>query len=148
MLQRVRPAELNPVDAKRTTGRLLVPSEGRALRVSLGVGFQIPKRGVPQIAIEQPQPAGITWPVMINLSEAALERRSPEPMVEDLSISIPGMRIPAAPPLVFDSRFRWPGVFELPFPFVSPVVRHRTAFVPFGNADEGPGKEYFNEYRN
>jgi hypothetical protein len=148
MLQRVRPPELNPMDANRTAGRLLVPSEGRALRVSLGAGFQIPKREFPQIAIEQPQPAGLTWPVMINLSEGALEQRGPEPMVEGISISVPGMRIPAAPPLVFDSRFRWPGVFELPLHYASPVIRHRTAFVPFGNADEGPGKEYFNEYRN
>jgi hypothetical protein len=69
-------------------------------------------------------------------------------MTGSILIEIPAMRIPAAPPSNFDSQFRWPGVFELPLHFVSPVVRHRTAYVPFGNTDEGLGKEYLNEYRN
>jgi hypothetical protein len=148
MLQRVRPAELNAVDAARTARRLFVPSQGRPLRVSLAVGFHISKRGLPPIVIAQPEAAGITWPVMINLTEEPFGRSTLEPIAEAMPIEIPFMRIPAAPPLAFEGRFEWPGVFELPLHFVSPVVRHRTAFVPFGNADEGQGKEYLNEYRN
>jgi hypothetical protein len=148
MLRRVQPFELNPIDTARSARRLFAPSQGRALRVSLAIGFHFPKGRVPAIAIAQPEPAGITWPVIINLCEKALDRCRPEPAAEDIPISIPGMRIPAAPPSDFDGRFRWPGALELSLHFVSPVVRHRTAFVPFGNADEGAGKEHLHEYRN
>jgi len=148
MLHRVKPAELNPMDPVRSARRLFAPSQGRALRVSLAIGFHVRKSGPPSIEIAPPEAAGMTWPVKVTLTEAAIDRHRPEPMTGSIPIEIPGMRIPAAPPSNFDSRFRWPGVFELPLHFVSPVVRHRTAYVPFGNTDEGPGKEYSNEYRN
>jgi hypothetical protein len=148
LLRRVQPSELNPVDAARTARRLFAPSEGRALRVSMGVGFPVKKCGPPPVVIAHPEPAGMTWPVMINLSEEPLERLRPHPIAEAIPISIPGMRIPVAPSWDARSQFRWPGVFELPVHFVSPAVRHWTAHVPFGNAEEGPGKEHLHEYRN
>lgn len=147
MMRRIAAPEINPVDAVRSARRVAAPSRGRALRVSLALGFQITRTGPPQIVIGQPPAACMTWPVMINLSEEPLDPQI-EPIVESLPIATPGMRIPAAPPADFDGRFRWPGALELPLQFVSPLVRHRTAFVPFGYAEEGRGKEPSNEYRN
>jgi hypothetical protein len=148
MLERIPPADLNPMDTARSARRLFVPSQGRALRVSLGIGFPVTKGGVPKLEIGQPEAAGMTWPVMINFSEAPLDRGLHTPAMAAFPISVPGMRIPAAPPSNLDGQFRWPGVFELPLHFVSPAIRHRTAFVPFGNTDEGSGKERLYEYRN
>jgi hypothetical protein len=143
MLRRVQTPELNPIDPASSARRLSAPSQGRALRVSLAIGFHVPKCNPPRIMFAQPETAGLTWPVMINLSEEPFDGPMRQAIGATIPISIPFMRIPAAPPSNFDGRFRWPGTFAIPLHSISPVVRHRTACVPFGSADEGSGKEYF-----
>jgi len=98
-------------------------------------------------ALAQPPAACMTWPVIINISEGPVDPGI-EPLVAAMPIEAPSMRIPVAPPPDFEGRFRWPGALEVPLHFVSPLARHRIAFVPFGYPDDVPGKEHSNEYRN
>lgn len=109
-------------------------AKGRALRVSLSAGFRVPEWKLRAVTSAHPPVAGIAWPGIRTVDGAAPAQSTP--MTGAVAIAHPEMRIPAAPPVEFDSHFRWPGAIHVSIQFVDAANGRRTAFVPFGYPEE------------
>jgi len=124
---------VSTLDAGRPR-RIATPVKGRALRVSLAAGFRVPDWKLGSITAGRPAIAGMRWPGVRPLAAAATAVA--RPIASGVAVAEPEMRIPAAPPAVFEGGFRWPGAIAVSIEFTNIANGQRTAFVPFSNPEE------------
>jgi hypothetical protein len=124
---------ISTLDAGRPR-KVATPVKGRALRVSMAAGFRVPEWKLGATSAARPEIAGMQWPGARPVTAAATS--AAEPMASAIAVAEPELRIPAAPPLAFSGRFRWPGAIAVSIEFTDIANGQRTAFVPFSNPEE------------
>jgi hypothetical protein len=153
LLPRVRPSAAYPVASGARSGAFgtaAAAAKGRALRVSLAVRFGIPEWKLRPLMLRGPSAAEIVWPgpqplgtLPFGPAAATLAAIAPAEI-----LSVPQMRVPAAPSPVFPTVFRWPQTKGISLTFANPAVPHRSATVPFTSSEEFSPKERQYEYRD
>jgi hypothetical protein len=153
-LKRIATPQVYPVggDARAAAvGTTMGAAKGRALRVSLAVGFRIPDWKLRPELFRGPAAAAMIWPGPRSLRPESF-RTAAEATAAGLPatamVSTPEMRIPASPPPVVMAVFHWPEVKGISLNSSKPEVLHRSAFVPFTTNEEYAPKERSYEYRN
>lgn len=134
LLARVDSRSAAPMPGARPARRVAAPSLGRALRVSTAAGFRLSVREFPAPRFAAPEVQGLPRPGARRMSAAAPQ--GVPAGVREIGITPAAMRTPPPPGPDFESRFRWPGAFEISLEFRNAANARRPLAVPFGPPEE------------
>jgi hypothetical protein len=114
--------------------KIVSKSKGRALRVSLSARFRPPEWKLRGAMLAQPGVAGMKWPGAVAANGPRSRPGSPRSC--DIEAAELEMRIPSAPPAIFQGGMRWPGPLPAPLRSVDSAAVERTASVPISSPEE------------